>query len=296
MPKRQKMFLAGKVIVVTGASASVGRALALEFARQGASIICAARREGELRETINQIEDEGGTALLIPTDVTDCTQVDRLFTYALDHFGRVDILFNNAGSLGAVGATWEIDIERWRHDVEVNLFGTYYCCRAILPHMIKRDSGVIINMDGGGGTPGPNIGGSAYGCSKAAILRFTESMAGELERIGSSVMTVCMNPGFVVSEMTKNAVNTPYKAEWLSHVVTLLASDEGVPVDQCAKSTVKLLKILSPELNGRDFRQDTDYDLVAQNKNIILKKNLLVLRYAGLKNADDLERYKNLDC
>lgn len=228
-------------------------------------MVCAARRGEALNETVRLIESEGRTAISVPSDVTDRSQVERLFRVALDQFGKVDILFK-AGSLGAVGATWEIDIDSWRHDIEVNLFGTYFCCRSVLPHIIAQDSGVIINMDWGGGTPGPNIGGSIYRCSKAAILRSTESLAGELEAIGSSVLAVCMNPGFVVSDMTKGAVDTPYKARWLSYVVELLESGQGVPPDRCAKTPVKLLKILSPELNGRVFRQDTDYNLVAKNK------------------------------
>jgi len=281
------MNLKDKVAVVTGASVGVGRELAREFARQGARVVCAARREGELKETVRLIKEEEGEAIFVVTDVTDPKQVETLFRKTFECYKQVDILFNNAGSLGAVGATWELEIDSWWHDVKVNLFGTYLCCRAVLPHMINRDNGVIINMDGGGGTPGPNVGGSAYGCSKAAILRFTESLAGELERIGSSVMAVCMNPGFVVSEMTKGAVDTPYKAKWLSHVVDLLASDEDVPQDRCAKTTMKLLDILAPELNGRIFRQDTDYDEVTANLKRIKTENLLVLKYITLEDSSE---------
>ncbi len=277
------MILKDKVAVVTGASAGVGRELAREFARQGARVVCTARREEKLKETVTLIEQEGGKAIYLTTDVTKHKQVQRLFETTINTYGQADLVFNNAGSLNAVGATWELDIDLWWHDVKVNLLGTYLCCRTFLPHMIERDSGVIINMDGGGGTPGANIGGSAYGCSKAAILRFTESLAGELKHIKSSVITVCMNPGFVKSEMTEGAVDNEYKAKWLSHVVDLLVSDEGVPADQCAKTTTKLLKILSPELNGRDFRQDTDYDLVAKSLQKIKEKNLLVLKYARLE-------------
>lgn len=277
------MNLQDKVAVVTGASAGVGRELAREFARQGARVVCAARRKEKIKKTAALIEEEGGKAIYLKTDVTENEQVQRLFETTIDTYGQADLLFNNAGSLNAVGATWELDIDLWWHDVKVNLLGTYLCCRAFLPHMIERDSGVIINMDGGGGTPGPNVGGSAYGCSKAAILRFTDSLAGELERINSSVMAVCMNPGFVKSEMTVGAVDDEYKAKWLSHVVDLLASDEGVPPDQCAKTTMKLLKIISPELNGRIFRQDTDYDQVVKNLQKIKENNLLVLKYAKLE-------------
>ena len=276
------MDLMGKVAVVTGASVSVGRELALEFARQGAKVVCAARREEKLQETVALIESESGEAIYIPTDVTKENQVIRLFEETQKHFGQIDVLYNNAGILSAVGASWEIPADVWWHNIEVNLFGTYLCCRTVLPYMIDRNTGVIINMDGGGGTTGPFAGGSAYGSSKAAILRFTESLARELERIGSNVLAVCLNPGFVRSELSEKSVNTPYKAEWLPQVVHLLENDLGVPPDACAKTAVKLLDVIAPELNGRVFKNGTDYPKVAKNLEKIKAKNLLVLKYDQL--------------
>jgi NAD(P)-dependent dehydrogenase (short-subunit alcohol dehydrogenase family) len=276
------MDLKGKVAVVTGASASVGREFALEFARQGARVVCAARRKDKLQETVNLIKAESGQAIYVVADVTDQDQVTRLLEESLKTFGQVDILVNNAGVLSAVGATWDMDPQAWWRNVEINLFGVFLCSRTFLPHMIKRDTGVIINMDGGGGTPGPFVGGSAYGCSKAAILRFTESLAGELEREGSKVMAVCINPGFVRSELSEKSVDTPYKAKWLPQVVDRLENDLGVPPDLCAKTAVKLLNIISPELNGRIFKNGTDFQKVTENLSVIKNENLLVLKYVQM--------------
>jgi NAD(P)-dependent dehydrogenase (short-subunit alcohol dehydrogenase family) len=276
------MDLNGKVAVVTGASVSVGREFALEFARQGARVVCAARREDKLKETVALIEAESGQAIHVVADVIDPDQVNNLLAESLQAYGQVDVLVNNAGVLTAVGATWEMNPQVWWRNVKINLFGVFLCSRTFLPHMIERDKGVIINMDGGGGTPGPFIGGSAYGCSKAAILRFTESLAGELERAGSKVMAVCINPGFVRSELSESSVDTPYKAKWLPQVVDRLENDLGVPPGQCAKTAVKLLNILSPELNGRIFKNGTDFQKVAENLEMIKDKNLLVLKYDRL--------------
>lgn len=276
------MDLKGKVAVVTGASAGVGRELAREFARQGARAICAARRIEKLKETVSLIEQEGGKAIYVQTDVTDREQVKHLFDETIRSFGQVDLLFNNAGRMTAIGASWEVDIDAWWQDIQVDLLGTFICCRTFLPHMIERNSGVIINMDGGGGTTGAFTGASAYGCAKVAIVRFTESLARELESIGSSVMAVCLNPGFVRSELSEKGVDTPYKAKWIPHVVDKLVNNKGVPQDQCAKTTIKLLKILSPELNGRAFKNGTDYEKVAQNLEKIKKENLLTLKYITL--------------
>ena len=276
------MNLKGKVAVVTGASAGVGRELAREFARQGAKVVCAARRIEQLKETVSLIEQEGGTAIIVPTDVTKREQVQNLLDETLKRFGPVDLLFNNAGSMNAIGASWELDIDTWWKDIQVDLLGTFICCRTFLPHMIEKNSGVIINMDGGGGTTGAFTGASAYGCAKVAIVRFTESLARELEYIGSSVMAVCLNPGFVATELSKHGVDTPYKAQWVPHVLDKLVNNKGVPSDQCAKTTVKLLNVLAPELNGRAFKNGTDYEKVAQNLEKIEKENLLVLKYITL--------------
>ena len=147
------MNLKDKVAVVTGASAGVGRELAREFARQGAKVVCAASEE-KVKETVSLIENEGGTAIYVAADVTDRNQVKNLFNENHQPFGQADLLFNNAGRMTAIGPSWEVDIDAWWHDIQVDLLGTFICCRTFLPHMIERNTGVIINMDGGGGTTG----------------------------------------------------------------------------------------------------------------------------------------------
>jgi len=276
------MELKDKVAVVTGASAGVGRELAREFARQGAKVVCAARRAEKLEETVSLIQNEGGTAIYVTADVTDRDQVNNLLDETINHFGQVDLLFNNAGRMTAIGPSWEVDIDAWWRDIQVDLLGTFICCRTFLPHMIAKNSGVIINMDGGGGTTGAFTGASAYGCAKVAIVRFTESLARELESIDSAVMAVCLNPGFVASELSKSGVDTPYKAKWLPHVLDKLINNKGVPADMCAKTTIKLLKVMAPELNGRAFKNGTDYEKVARNLEKIKKEDLFVLKYITL--------------
>jgi len=107
------MNLKKKVVIVTGAGSGVGRALALEFGRNGARVVAAARRQDQIQETVAAIEAEGGTAMAIRTDVTDITQVERMVSQSLDAFEQIDVIFNNAGSFGALGAVWEIDPDLW---------------------------------------------------------------------------------------------------------------------------------------------------------------------------------------
>jgi NAD(P)-dependent dehydrogenase (short-subunit alcohol dehydrogenase family) len=276
------MQLAGKTAIITGAGTSVGRALAIEFARAGANAVCCGRRKEQLQATVRMIEANGGCALAVPTDVSEWSQVRRMVDAALERFGQIDLLFNNAGSFQFVGAVWEADPEVWWADVRTNLLGSMQCCRAVLPHMIERNTGILLNMDGGGGSLGPNIGGSAYGCSKAAICRFTEGLARELEREGHHVLVFCMMPGFVRSEMTDYLVATPERLKWQRHVIGMRGSPAEFPADACAKATMELLRIAGPELNGRIFYVDTDFQRIGKNKSVIQNKNLYVLHLMTL--------------
>ena len=271
------MELAGKTAIVTGSGRGIGRALALEFSRQGANVVCCARSKEEIRETVALLEKERGHGIAVPTDVTRKEQVETMVKEALEHFGQIDILFNNAGSFQAIGGVWEVNPEVWWHDVTVNLRGTMLCCQAVLPHMIERDEGVIINM-AGGGFDRPFPGGSGYACSKTALMRLTDSLAKELERVSSSVLVFGMDPGFVRTSMTEYQLKTPEGRKWMTHVSRGFAQNEDRPPEDCAKATVQLIRIASPELNGRIFDPDKNFAAVAKQASGIEEKDLFVLR------------------
>ncbi len=271
------MDLKGKTTIVTGAGSGIGRELARTFAREDAHVVCCGRTLSKLEETVALITAEGGSALAIAVDVTDWTQVQAMVQRTLEHYGAIDLLFNNAGSFQCVGPVWEADPEVWWRDVSINLQGTMLCSRAVLPHMIERDAGVILTMDGGGGASGANAGGSAYGCSKAAIVRFTQGLARELQSVKSSVLVFCINPGFVRTPMTENLMDTPEKRVWQPHVPELMGSAHEVPPDACAQATLRLLQVACPELSGRTFTVDTDFDAVGRNRAVIQQQNLYVM-------------------
>lgn len=280
------MNLADKVAVVTGAGSSIGRELAREFTRRGARVVCCGRRLDALEETVRLIRSEGFESTPIPVDVTQPRQVDAMVCQVLDRFGQIDLLFNNAGSFSALGPVWEVEPELWLQDVTTNLYGSMLCCRSVLPGMMARNSGVILNMDGGGGAHGPNLGGSGYGSSKAALLRFSEGLARELEIAGSAVLVMCINPGFVHTAMTQNIADSPSGQRWQPFVKEWIEQGKVHAPEDCAKAAVRLLSIVDSSLNGCTFTVDTDFDAVERLKPRIRAENRFVLRMQTEKNKE----------
>ncbi len=271
------MKLRGRTVIVTGSGRGIGRTLALEFSRQGANVGCCARSEKEIQKTVALIEKEGGCAIAIPTDITQREQVEKMVKEVLERFGQIDVLFNNAGSFQAIGSIWEVDPELWWHDITVNLRGPMLCCRAVLPHMMKRDKGIIINMSGGGFSS-PFPGGSGYACSKAASMRLTDSLAKELERMGSSVLVLGMGPGLVRTKMTELQITTSEGLKWIPSVKKMFDQKQDKPPEDCAKATIELIRIACPEINGRIFDVETDFNKVAKQALEIKEKDLFVIR------------------
>jgi len=271
------MDLKGRTAIVTGSGRGIGRAIALEFARQGANVVCCARREAEVRETAMLAEKEGGSALAVPTDVSKKSQVDRLVQATLKVYGGVDVLFNNAAAFRALGGLWEVDRDVWWSDVTTNVLGPMLCAQAVLPHMMKRDEGVVINMNGGGSVV-PLPGGSGYGSSKACLMRLTETWAKELERVGSHVYVIAIGPGFVRTETTELQMTDPKGVEWIPSSKEAILKGETRPPEDCAKATVWMLKVLCPEMNGRIFQTGMDYDEIARRAAEIKAKDLYVMR------------------
>jgi len=272
------MELQGKTAIITGASAGVGRAIAIEFARQGANVVCCARRKDRLGETVGLIETEGGHALAVPADVTKKEQVENVARSAMDRFGRIDVLYNNAATFMAIGAVWEVDERTWWQDMTNNVLGPMLCSRAVLPHMMERNTGVIINMNGGG-SAGPFPGGTGYGCSKAALMRFTDTLARELEHDGYDVYVVGMAPGSVYTEIWEPQLTTPGGRKWIGGLQRFVDEKRYRPPEDCAKASVELIRVVSAEINGCVFAVDTDFQEIAKRGKELREKDLHQLRF-----------------
>lgn len=271
------MDIKNKTAIVTGSGSGIGRALAIEFAKQQANVVCTARREDKINETVQIIRQAGGNAVAVKADVTVAEDVQKVVSAALETYGQIDVLFNNAGSFNALGAIWEVDPAEWWHDVTVNMLGPMLFMHAVLPHMMKRDTGIIINMNGGGATV-PLNGGSGYGSSKAGLLRMTDTLAVELEKTGSSVLVFAMGPGFVKTEMTMLQIENPMGVKWIPSSKEAMDAGLTSPPEACAEATMQLIQIACPELSGRIFGVGTDFEDVKRRAKEIKEKDLFVMR------------------
>ncbi len=172
------MKLKNRVAIITGANRGLGQELAKAFAAEGASLVLAAREAEPLAEVAQSL-NSSQPIYWQATDISKPEQVETLIALALREFGRIDVLVNNAGVYGPIGPIEEIDWQEWCDALNINLFGTVYLTRAVIPVMKSQKYGKIINLSGGGATaPLPRF--SAYAASKAAIVRLTETFAQEL--------------------------------------------------------------------------------------------------------------------
>jgi 3-oxoacyl-[acyl-carrier protein] reductase len=251
------MKLQDKVALVTGAGRGIGQAIAVAFAREGARVALAARNEAELRETGSMVEAAGSVPLIVPTDVTDHAQVERLVDATVAQYSRLDILVNNAGISGPIGPLETNDVAAWIDTVTVNLTGIFLCCRAAIPVMLRQEAGKIINLSGAGATNAwSNM--SAYCSSKAAVVRLTEVLALELEDKGITVNA--LGPGSVHTSMWDKMTEEAAQAgATLIHETGLrVTSGGGASIHECAELAVWLASAESGALSGRLISAATD--------------------------------------
>ena len=188
--------LKGQVALITGGGRGIGRNIALELASAGVQVAVAARSSDEIKETA---EETGGLA--IGCDVSDRSAVERMVKQVEEAYGRLDLLVANAGmSITENNAAWECEPDDWWHVFEVNVLGVYLCCRAVIPGMIERGRGRIVNVASGAAYL-PGLKSTAYGASKAAVHRFSEELADQLEPHGIPVFSI--SPGLVKTRMTE---------------------------------------------------------------------------------------------
>jgi NAD(P)-dependent dehydrogenase (short-subunit alcohol dehydrogenase family) len=190
--------LAGKISVVTGAAMGIGREVALRLARDGSDVVICDMEKEPAREVVNLIQSMGRKSLFFEVDVARWEQVKAMVDAVLGKFKRVDILINNAGIVGPVAPVWEYPVEDWDRVMEVNMKGIFLCCKAVVPSMLKRKSGRIVNIASIAGKEG-NPRMSAYSSSKAAVIAFTKSLAKEVAQ--QNIVVHCVAPAVIDTRM-----------------------------------------------------------------------------------------------
>ena len=183
----------GRVVVITGAGAGIGRDSALAFAAEGAAVAVLEVRAVRAEQTAELVRQAGGTAVAFPCDVRDGEQVEQAIAAVAERFGRIDVLFNNAGTTRP-GDVVSVSIEDWDMVLDVNLRGTFLVSRAVLPHMLALGGGAVINMGSVDGLAG-DARMAAYNAAKAAVVNLTRSMAIDFGPRGVRVNCIC--PGLV---------------------------------------------------------------------------------------------------
>ena len=193
------MTLKGKVALVTGAAQGIGKAVALLLARNGADILVSDINLEKAEETAREVEGLGQQALAVKTNVAEANDVEKMVQTALERFGRIDILINNAG-ITRDKLLLRMSDEDWDAVLGVNLRGTFLCTRAVIRPMAKQKSGKIVNIASVVGTMG-NAGQANYGASKAGVIGFTKTVAREYAPRGINVNAIA--PGYIETPMTE---------------------------------------------------------------------------------------------
>ncbi len=196
----QQLDLNGKHVVITGASAGLGEALALEMAGMGAHITLLARRQDRLNSVAQRVVEHGGEALALSTDVTSQASVDASISEAVNTFGPVDVLIANSG-ISPVMSAYELDVPVIEETVQVNFLGVVYSMNAVLPSMTERGTGVILAISSIAAMRGLPTS-AAYCASKSAVTAWMESLRPELRSSGVTLIT--SHPGYIRTEMIEN--------------------------------------------------------------------------------------------
>jgi 3-oxoacyl-[acyl-carrier protein] reductase len=201
--------LKNKVAIVTGSSSGIGKAIALKFGAEGAKVVVTARRMELCEQTVLQIVKAGGEAWAIQTDVADERQVERLIEETVTHYGRLDILVNNAGVV-AGGRLAETTTQSFDEVMNVNLRGTFFCCRAGFKQMKQQGGGIIINMSSVAGLQAW-AGTGTYSASKHGIMALTKSLADEGRPHHIKVSAIC--PGSVADDLVDASMEDILRSE-----------------------------------------------------------------------------------
>ena len=246
--------LEGRVALITGGGRGIGRAIAQACAAEGARLALVSRTSAELEETARLVgEQSGAEAITLIADVSSFQPVENAVARTLEHYGVIDVLVNNAGNIGPVETVWRSDPDDWARTIAVHLMGVFYGCHAVLPSMLERGRGRIVNMSGVGG---PNT--TAYDAAKTAIVNLTENLALELQDTPITVNAI--SPGSINTRMWEETRDLSYA---IGDMATYrrgvqVTSGQGASIERAAQLAVFLGSDDCGAMSGRLIRAFAD--------------------------------------
>jgi NAD(P)-dependent dehydrogenase (short-subunit alcohol dehydrogenase family) len=258
--------LAGEIAVVTGAGRGFGRAIALEFARQGAAVTVTSRTRTELDAVAAEIRAAGGSGLAVPGDVTRPGDVERVIAQTERAHGPVSLLVSNAGVPGPFGPLWTIDPELWWASQEVHIRAPMLYLRRVMPAMIERRAGRIIIVSAlASRMVAPYL--SAYCVGKIAQTRIAAEAAAEAKELGVSLFAI--DPGFVFTGIAEETMNSPDAQRWLPGMVSRIRArkdspDRDADLARCTRRCLDLASGRYDVLSGRYMELDDDIEAMRQ--------------------------------
>jgi len=255
------------VAIVTGGGRGVGRVIAGALVKQGHSVALVARTTGELEQTAAEL----GNAIAVTADVTDPAQVETAVSKAASELGPIDLLVNNAGSAQAIGPIWDVDPATWWTDVESSLRSAFLCSRAVIPGMMERRSGRIVNVSSYiAARPTPYLSG--YAAGKAAMVSFGEGLAVSLRGHGVFVFTI--TPGRFRSALFDHLVESEAGRRWLPE----LGSGDYVDPENVERLVAFLASGRGDGLTGRFLHALDDVEGLAGKAAEIAEQDLYAVR------------------
>jgi NAD(P)-dependent dehydrogenase (short-subunit alcohol dehydrogenase family) len=236
--------LAGKLVIITGASRGIGAAAAVALAKAGATLVLTARDAAQLETVAQAIAREGGKATAIACDISDWDAVQRLVAETQQRFGKFDALINNAGVIEPIAVTAESDPAAWARAIQINLIGAYYVIRAVLPPMLAAGGGTIVNVSSGA-AHNPLEGWSAYCSGKAGLAMLTRQIA--LEHATQGIRVFGFQPGTTDTDM-----QVLIRASGIN-AISKIPRENLTPVAHPAAAILYLCTSAADDLAGKEF-------------------------------------------
>lgn len=285
--RRSYLKLKGRVAVITGGSGGIGREIATVFLREGARVVITARGSVSLSGIEGLAERYPGYLHFIKTDVSSPGRVRHLMDKMASEFMTLDILVNAAAVQAPISPLAEVDDEEWIDNIRINLVGTFLCSKYALPLMMKMRYGRIINFSGGGATsPRPNF--SAYACSKAAVVRLTETLAEEVKDYGICVNSIA--PGAVNTQMCDEIIEAGHKAGNVELAAARNRKKEGgVSPSYAAELALFLASEKSGAITGRLISANRD-NWRDEASELAGKSSLYTLRRIDKRNFKEVDK------